>query len=148
MGRFHHHHRHRHHFHRVRVEFSIDGVFAVELNPNGVTHMAISIDVGQSADFVLTYLDQNGQVMSPAPVPDQAPAWGNTTPAAETLTVSATDDTRASSIGVAAGTDTVEVDLAVGGVKFKATVDVTVNAVVPKQVLTSIAIEATPRPTA
>lgn len=102
--------------------------------------MAASQNVGQTTSFSIEYLDQNGSPMLVVPVPDAAPAWSQTNPAAETLTAAA-DGNTASVLGMAAGSDTVKVDLAVHGVSFSATIDMTVIAVAG-QTLTSIAIVA------
>ncbi len=143
--RFCHERRHRRHHHHIRVALVIGNV-AVELTPNGVNHMATSMNVGQSVPFSLAFFDQNGQPMAVTPTPDAAPVWSQTSSSVETLTA-APDGLTASAAGVAAGTDTVKVELAVGGVSFSATIDSTVNAVAPSQTLTSIGIVAgTPTP--
>ena len=140
--RFHHHRRHRRHHHHIRVALILGNV-AVELIPNGVIHMAFTLDVGKMENLAIAYFDQNGQPMVTTPTPDAAPPWSQTTPATEDL-VAAADGLTAVAQGIAAGTDTIKVDLMVGGVSFSATVDVTVNPVVAAQTLTSIGIVATP----
>ncbi len=106
--------------------------------------MASTQNVGQTTSFSIAYMDQNGQPMVPTPAPDAPPAWSQSTPATETLTAAA-DGNTASALGLAAGSDTVQVTVLVGGVSFSATIDMTVNAVAPPaQVLTSIAIVAAP----
>ena len=146
--KFHHRHYHRGHYGpRFHVVLTIGG-FAVELIPEREIHMATTINAGQNLPFSIAFLDQNGQPMVPAPKPDAAPAWSNRSPATETLTASA-DGMTASAVGNAAGLDTVKVSLAVGGVTFNATLDVTVNAGTGtgSQTLTSIGIVAgTPFP--
>ncbi len=108
--------------------------------------MAYTLDVGKTELLAISYLDQDGKEMLPAPTPDAPPVWSQLTPASETLTAAA-DGNTATAVGLAAGTDTVEVDLTVGGISFKATIDATINVVAPPaQVLTSIAIVATPVP--
>ena len=110
--------------------------------------MAFTLDAGKTENLAIEYLDANGSPMLVAPKPDSLlggqlnPAWGQTNPAAETLTPSA-DGNTATAVGLALGTDTVEVDLTVGGIAFRATVDATITGP-PAQVLTSIAIVATP----
>ncbi len=101
--------------------------------------MAATLKVGQTLPFSIRYLDQNGIEMSPTPTTDAPPAWAQNTPATESLTA-APDGLTASAIGLAAGIDTIQVTLAVGGNSFQATLDVTVEAVAPSQTLTSIEI--------
>jgi len=101
--------------------------------------MATSLIVGQTLPLSIAYLDQHGQPMATSPAADAPPAWANTTPATETLTASA-DGLTASALAVGPGSDTIRVTLAVGGVQFSATLDVTVAAAV--QTLTSVEIVA------
>ena len=103
--------------------------------------MAETMNVGQSITFSIEYRDQDGKKMETPPTPDAAPVWANTNPLAETLTASL-DGNTAVATGIAAGSDTARVQLMVGGVSYEATDDVTVNAVVPTQTLTSIGIVA------
>lgn len=138
--RFHHHRRYRRHHHHIRVILTLGGV-SVELIPNGVIHMAVTQNVGQTTAFSIEYLDQNGQKMLVTPTPDAPPQWSQTDPAIDQLTAAA-DGNTADAKGLAAGTETIKLDLKVGGVDFSATIDMTVVAVVPAQVLTSIAIVA------
>ncbi len=108
--------------------------------------MAYTLDVGKTENLSIAYLDASGNPMVPVPTPDAPPSWSQSTPASETLTAAA-DGNTATAVGLAAGTDTIDVDLMVGGIAFKATIDATINAVAPPaQVLTSIAIVATPAP--
>lgn len=95
------------------------------------------ITVGHTLALSISYLDQNGNPMLTTPAPDAAPTWSNTTPATETLTASA-DGLTASAVALAAGTDSIALSLAVGGVTFQAALAVEVDAV--PQVLTSVAI--------
>lgn len=101
--------------------------------------MAATQNVGQSLPLSIEYLDQNGQPMRTTPTPDTAPQWANSDTATETL-VASVDGKTAVATAVAAGADTVEVTLAVGGRSFTATLDVTVMPAA--QTLTSIAIIA------
>jgi hypothetical protein len=128
----------RRHHRRTRIVIKVGG-FAVELIPEEVVHMATSMNVGQTLPMSIEYLDQHGVPMTTAPLLDAPPVWANNTPATETLTA-ASDGHTASSLALAAGTDTVRLTLMVGGVQFAATLDVTVAAVVPIQTLTTIAI--------
>lgn len=98
-----------------------------------------TITVGHSLALTISYLDANGNPMLTTPVPDAPPAWTQTTPATETLTVAA-DGNSASTVALVAGTDVVSLSLAVGGTAFSATLAVEVDAA--PQVLTSIAITA------
>ena len=100
----------------------------------------VTLAVGHTLSMAIQFLDQHGNPMLTAPVPDTAPAWTNSTPATETLAVAGSG---LSCVGtpVAVGTDVVTLALAVGGVTFSAVLDVTVSA--EAQVLTSIAIVPT-----
>lgn len=101
--------------------------------------MANILAVGQTVPLSIAYLDQNGQPMQTPPTPDAPPTWQNTTPATETLTVDPGNLT-ASVKGAAPGTDTVSVNVTVGGKPFSAQL---VDTVTPApQVLTSIEIIA------
>lgn len=131
--------------HRDRVILVV-GNFAVELIPEESIHMATEINVGQTLPLSIRYLDTTGQPMGTPPTPDAPPAWTQTTSADDTLTP-ATDGLSATALGLEAGSDVVNLTLAVGGVSFTATLDVTINAVVPVQTLGSIEIVAgTPTP--
>jgi hypothetical protein len=140
MSWFCHPHWFRRHHHHLRVVLVV-GKFAVELVPREIVHMATELKVGQTLPLSIEYLDQHGSPMVPSPVLDGPPQWANNTPATATLTGSA-DGLTASTLGVAAGTDTVRVTLMAGGQQFAATLDVTVVAVEPAQTLTSIGIVA------
>lgn len=140
--RFHHHRHHRRHHHHIRVVLIVGNV-AVELIPNGVTHMAFTLDVGKTENLSIEYLDQDGKPMLVTPSLDSPPSWAQTTPATETLTAAA-DGNTATATGLAAGADTIQLTVMVGGRSFVATVDSTVDAVVSPQTLTSVGIVATP----
>lgn len=103
--------------------------------------MAATLKVGQTIPFSIAYLDQNGNPMSPPPNPDAPPAWAQLNSASESLTA-APDGNTASATGLAAGSDTIQLSLSVGGNQFTATLDVTVEAAEPTQTLTSIQIVA------
>ena len=129
----------------VRVILVIHDL-AIELVPFGSIHMATRQKVGQSIAMTIEYLDQNGQPMATQPSPDSAPVWANTSSSTETLTASPSGSS-AVALAIAAGSDTVRVQLMVGGVNYQATLDVTVEAAVSSQTLTSIGIvAATPTP--
>ncbi len=100
----------------------------------------VTVNVGHNVSFSLLFLDQQGNPMLVTPTPDAPPVWSDTTAATGTLTAAANGLT-ASEVALAAGTDTVNVSLMVGGVVFPGSIDVTVQAV--PQILTSIAILAT-----
>jgi len=107
--------------------------------------MAYTLDVGKTELFAIEFLDQDGKPMEKTPTPDAPPSWAQTDPSAESLTPAA-DGMTAQATGLAAGSDTIQLSLSVGGQSFTATVDATVNAVQPSQTLTSIGIVATPAP--
>lgn len=120
------------------------GNFAVELSPRETIHMAFALNVGQTIDFSIRYLDTTGVEMTTPPKADSTPSWGNLHPDIETLTASG-DGLTATATGVAAGTDTIQVSLSVGGQSFTATLDGTVSGTAG-QTLGSIEIVAgTPR---
>ncbi len=100
----------------------------------------IDVTVGHKVSMTLVFLDQNGNPMLTPVVPDAVPTWSDSTPATGTLSAGA-DGLSASELAVAAGTDVVNVSLAVGGVAFAASLGITV-AEAP-QVLTSVSITAT-----
>jgi hypothetical protein len=143
--RFHHHRSHRRHHHHIRVALVIGNV-AVELFPNwiGVIHMAFTLDAGKTENLAIEYLDANGSPMLVTPTPDSPPAWGQTNPAADTLTPSADGNKAAVTGSDAGGSDTIQLTVIVAGVTYQATVDGTMNPAVPAQVLTSVRISATP----
>lgn len=97
------------------------------------------VTLGHSIALSIEYLDQNGNPMLTPVTPDAPPAWANSTPATETLTV-APDGNTATANTVAVGTDVISLALKVAGADFSATLGVNVTAV--PQVLTSIAIGA------
>jgi hypothetical protein len=101
---------------------------------------AVNLTVGHTASFALVFLDQNDNPMLTTPTPDSPPAWTDTTPATGTLTASASGLT-AQEVAVAVGTDEVDVTVIVGGVTFKASVDLNVQAA--PQVLTSVGVTTT-----
>lgn len=126
-----------HHIHhRFFIALYVAGVPFL-LRPRKAIYMATSFNVGQKLPLSISFLDQNGQPMANPPTPDAPPTWSNGSAATDTLTV-APDGLSASDLGVAAGTDTVAVSLAVATVAFSATLAVTVAAA--PQVLTSIEI--------
>jgi len=100
----------------------------------------VIVNVGHTVSFTLVFLDQRGNPMLTTPAPDAAPVWTDTTPATGTLTAGASGMT-ASELAVAAGADTVNVSLSVGGTEFKASIDLTVQEA--PQTLTSIQVLAT-----
>lgn len=99
--------------------------------------MAVEATVGHTITSTILYLDANGNPMLTKPVPDAPPTWTQSTPATDTLSVSA-DGSTATDVGVAAGSDTLSLALMVGGVQFAATQQITIDAA--PQVLTSVAI--------
>ena len=144
-----HHHRHPHqHVASVALIVMIksDDYLPIGYCDIGILHpgkeisMSVTVTVGHTVSFSLVYLDQNGNPMLTAPVPDAAPVWTDTTPATGTLTPAASGLT-ASELAIAAGTDTVNVAVAVGGKAFAASVDLAVHAA--PQVLTTVGISST-----
>lgn len=103
--------------------------------------MATSMKVGQSLPLSIAFLDQNGDPMIPTPALDADPSWSQLSSMTDTLTASG-DGMTATAMALAAGTDTVRVQLSVSGQSFEATLDLTVEAVEPTQTLTSIQIIA------
>jgi hypothetical protein len=100
----------------------------------------VLVSIGHTVSCTIVYLDQNGNPMLTPPTPDAPPTWADSTPATGTLTASANGLT-ASELAVAAGADTITVNLAVGGKPFSASIPIEVQAA--PQVLTSIEIAAT-----
>lgn len=103
----------------------------------------VPVNVGHQINCTIEFLDQNGNPMVTTPTPDAAPAWvlgPPATPPVDSLTV-ATNGLTATDTALAPGTDTITVNLSVGGVAFTASVPVDVSAA--PQVLTSIAIGTT-----
>ena len=98
--------------------------------------------LGKSSNLSIEYFDQNGQPMA-TPASDAPPAWTQSTPATETLTV-ASDGLTATLAALALGNDIVSLSVIIGGKTFSATVDE--NVVPPPQVLTSIAIKQDVQP--
>lgn len=131
------------HGHHVCPVLTI-GDLAIDLLPQETIHMATTLTLGQTVPLSISYLDQNGQPMTTAPTPDAPPVWANGDPTVDTLTV-APDGNSATDLAVAAGADTITVNLSVGGKSFSASLAVTV--IPPPQVLTSVEIVAgTPTP--
>ena len=114
-------------------------VYETILHPGKETNMSVTVNVGHTVSFALVYLDQNGNPMLTAPTPDSPPVWSDTTPATGTLTAAASGLT-ASELAIAAGTDTVNVTVTVGGKTFTASVDLAVAAA--PQVLTTVGISS------
>jgi hypothetical protein len=141
MNRFFHPQLWRRHHRRIRVILRV-GEFSVELPAKEWIHMAITMNAGQSSNLSIAFLDQNGQPMATPPTPDAPPGWANTAPASVDTLLAAPGGMTSILTGVGAGTDTVRVSLAVGGVQFAATLDVTIDAAVSQQTLTSIGIVA------
>jgi hypothetical protein len=131
-------HPHRkHRRQRVHPVLRIGNV-AVELIAWETIHMALTENVGQTSTLSIHYWDATGAEIT-APVLDSPASWSQTTPATDTLTASA-DGNSATVVGLAAGSDTVQVQVMVGGKQFSATIDVTVAASAPA--LDHITIEA------
>ena len=97
-----------------------------------------ALTVGHTASLAFVYLDQDGNPMLTAPVPDKAPEWTQSNASAATLTPSS-DGVTASEKGIAAGTDVVTVSVVVDGVEFAA--QGTFNVSAAPQKLTSIEMQ-------
>ena len=140
-SRFRHHQKYhpKHHRKHVHVVLFVNGTGFL-LHPNEDNHIMTTATVGQTITYAIGYLDTAGNPISPAPTPDSAPSWTQTTPATDTLTASA-DGNSATALTLAAGTDSVTVTLSVGGVSFTASDAVTVTAAAQK--LGSIVLNAT-----
>ena len=138
----HHHPRRRHHRHHIRVWLAVGDV-AVQLIPNGGIHMSYTLDVGKTENLAIEFLDQNDQPMVATPKPDSPAAWSQLDPSIQAL-IAAADGNTATATGLAAGSDTIQLTVIVGGQTFVATMDAVVNAAVPTQTLTSVGIIATP----
>jgi len=102
--------------------------------------MTTIVNLGHKIGLAIQFLDANGNPMLVQPIPDTAPAWSNSTPAIETLSVAANGLT-ATADPIAVGVDTISLNLSVGGIAFSAALNVEVDAA--PQVLTSIAIVPT-----
>ena len=142
-GRGHHLHRRRPHRHHIRVWLAVGDV-AVQMIPNGVIHMAFTLDAGKIENLAIELLDQNGKTMLVNPIPDSPPQWAQTNPAAETLTQAADGMTASVTGNDAGGDDVIQLTVMVNGISFVATVDAKINPRVPVQTLTSVGIIATP----
>ena len=134
----------RHHFrNRDRRRFFVFltiGNTSILLTPNEENFAMTTLSIGHTLGLSIQVLDQHGNPYL-APVSyDAAPAWSNTTPATETLSV-ATDGQTATGTPVAPGLDTVSVSFAIGGKVFNATLAVEIDA--EPQVPTSAIILAT-----
>jgi hypothetical protein len=97
------------------------------LHPNEENFMTTVLTIGHKLGLALQVLDQNGNPMLTPVVFDAVPAWSNTTPATETLSVAA-DGQSATGTPVAPGTDLVSVSFTIGGVGFSATLAVEIDA--------------------
>src|SRR5260221_4975806 len=116
-------HRRLHHGRPVFVVFVVRGKFGVLLKPNEELIIMTDITLGQGLDLSISYLDQNGSPMLTTPAPDAPPTWSNTTPATETIALSA-DGLTAHATTVAPGSDTISVSVVVGGATYAATLGV------------------------
>jgi hypothetical protein len=89
----------------------------IRLIPNKrVNHME-TLSVGHTLTDTIVYLDQNGQPMQTAPVPDKPPAWTNLAAnTVDTMQVSA-DGTTDGLTAAGPGVDTVTVTVVVGEIR-------------------------------
>jgi hypothetical protein len=133
-------HLHRLHRHPLPwVVLTVGGV-SLLLTPNQEIIMGTKLSMGHTLALAIAYLDQNGNPLLVAPIPDAPPTWSNTTAATETLAASA-DGLTCVGTPLAPGNDTVSLGLVVNGVSFAATLGVEVDPA--PQVLTAVAIAAT-----
>jgi hypothetical protein len=130
-----------HHRRIAYVVLRVDGVGLV-LRPHQENEIMLNLTVGHTATMAIEYLDQNGNPMLTAPVPDSAPTWTDTpsSPPVDTFTPAAGGLT-ATLAAIAPGSDTVTLAVTVSGKTYNATLVVTISAA--PQVLTSIAIVPT-----
>ena len=97
----------------------------------------VDVNVGHTVACSIVYLDQNGNPMLTTPTPDAPPTWTNAQPTVDTLVVGPGGNT-CTVDAIAAGIDVVTLNLAVAGVSFSATLQVSVHTA--PQVLTSVTI--------
>jgi hypothetical protein len=123
------------------VVFRVNGV-GIFLHPNMENLVMLNLTVGHTATLGIEYLDQNGNPMLTAPVPDSPPTWTNnpSAPGVDTFTPSP-DGTSATLVADAAGSDSVSLSVIVGSQTFPASLAITISA--EAQVLTSVAITST-----
>jgi hypothetical protein len=118
------------------------GDVGIVLHPRQENLVMLNLTVGHTATGVVAFLDQNGNPMLTPLVPDSPPTWtNNPVPAgADTLTP-ATNGLGATLVANAAGTDTINFSVVVGGVTFSASTAVSISAA--PQVLTSVQLDWT-----
>ncbi len=134
----HHHHKHHKHHHKYVTYVLLKvGNFAVRIPLKEHLKMSTQVSIGHTIAMSISFLDQHGNPMLTDVKPDAAPVWTNSTPAVETV-VAPPDGMSAAATPLTVGSDTISLNLTVGGVKFAATLDV--NVVPEVQVLTSVAI--------
>ena len=96
-----------------------------------------TLNVGHTDTLVIQEVDTNGNPMLTAVPFDSPPVWTQTTPATDTMAVSADGSTDVVT-AVAPGTDAITATAVIGGVTYTATVQLTVTPV--PQVLGGIKI--------
>ena len=113
-----------------RVFLLIDG-YVHELHPHQRTHIMTSVTAGHKVTYALVYLDTNGNPMLTAPTPDGTPIWSLAAVGTTGDTLVAAGDGNSAVLqtaaGDAAGTDTVNLTVTVGGKAFTATDSVSVK---------------------
>jgi hypothetical protein len=104
------------------------------------TQDPINLVAGHSDSMSIVYLDQFGQPMIVNPTPDTPPSWSNAPAPSndDTLTVAGPGNLTAVLAALAAGTDTVTLNVVVGGATFTAIQPVNISAA--PQVLTAVEI--------
>lgn len=92
--------------------------------------MATTMNVGQRLPIKIEFLDTAGNVMSPPPVADALPSWGNSDNSVGTLEIAA-DAMSAMENALTPGNVGVGVALSIGGVSASASLEIAVVAAVP-----------------
>lgn len=130
------HHRYHHHRFVTYVQFKANN-FTVRIPLKEHLKMSTQVSIGHTIAMSIAFLDQHGNPMIVDPKTDAAPVWTNSNPPVETV-VAVLDGMSAVATPLTVGSDTISLNLVVGGVKFAATLDV--NVIPEVQVLTSVAI--------
>lgn len=99
----------------------------------------LDVTVGHQIECTLIYLDTNGNPMQTAPTPDSPPAWTSTGDPTDKLNVSS-DGLVCDIDTLAAGSDTLNVTVVIGGTSYTASLPFTVGDA--PQELGSVAINA------
>jgi hypothetical protein len=130
--------RHEHHEHDLHLALRVNKRIYV-LNPERRTIIMEQLTVGHTDTMSILYVDTAGNPMLTPVTPDSPPTWVDTpaTPPVDTFTVSA-DGTTAVLAATAAGTDTVNLTVVVGGKTYTVSAQFAISA--PPQVLGGVQI--------